>query len=317
MQSPSRSSTNTTHVSSPSRAPNHQVWSSSKLSTQALSCVSSVICESPLPYTAARWAQSVIHSTDGVAQHQAFDEARKKFGRIDSLVLNAGTLDPMGRIGDPAISVDAWKQHFDVNVFSLLGALRSALPDLRTSENGGRVVFISSGAATGGTPSWGAYSSGKAAMNSLTRTLAKEEPSIVSIALAPGKVDTDMQTRLRSEGATHMDETDLKIFIDAYQQRTLVKPDDVGFVIAALSLRAPQSLSGTFVRWDGPESRQYSLNLSQLCALYPGRFGFFTCLPTSDDIQGVLEEIAFALDELHADGFALLSSYGQGSTASS
>ncbi|KAL4076054.1 hypothetical protein J3A83DRAFT_4088848, partial [Scleroderma citrinum] len=198
-----------------------------------------------------------IHSTDGVAQHQAFDEARKKFGRIDSLVLNAGTLDPMGRIGDPAISVDAWKQHFDVNVFSLLGALRSALPDLRTSENGGRVVFISSGAATGGTPSWGAYSSGKAAMNSLTRTLAKEEPSIVSIALAPGKVDTDMQTRLRSEGATHMDETDLKIFIDAYQQRTLVKPDDVGFVIAALSLRAPQSLSGTFVRWDGPECKQF------------------------------------------------------------
>lgn len=31
---------------------------------------------------------------------------------------------------------------------------------------------------------------------------------------------------------------------------------------------------------------------------------------------GALEEIAFASDELHADGFSLLSSYGQGSTAS-
>lgn len=104
-----------------------------------------------------------------MAQQEAFDAARKKFGRIDSLVLNAGTLEPMGRIGDSSVSVDAWKQHFDVNVFSLLGTLRSALPDLRMSKNGGRIVFISSGAATGNTPGWGAYSAGKAAMNSLVR----------------------------------------------------------------------------------------------------------------------------------------------------
>lgn len=75
----------------------------------------------------------------------------------------------MGRIDDPAVSIDAWKQHFDVNVFSLLGTLQLALPDLRMSKNGGRVVFISSGAATGSTPGWGAYNAGKAAVNSLAR----------------------------------------------------------------------------------------------------------------------------------------------------
>ncbi|KIM68782.1 hypothetical protein SCLCIDRAFT_1208970 [Scleroderma citrinum Foug A] len=163
----------------------------------------------------------------------------------------------MGRIDDPAVSIDAWKQHFDVNVFSLLGTLQLALPDLRMSKNGGRVVFISSGAATGSTPGWGAYNAGKAAVNSLARTLAREEPSIISVAIAPGKVDTNMQTRLRNEGAAHMDEADLKIFVDAYQQGTLVKPDDVGFVIAALSLRAPQTLSGTFFRWDSPECKPF------------------------------------------------------------
>ena len=66
-----------------------------------------------------------------------------------------------------------------------------------------------------------------------------------------------MQTRLRSDGVVHMNEADLKIFVDAYEQGTLVRPDDVGFVIAALSLRAPQTLSGTFIRWDSPDCKQF------------------------------------------------------------
>lgn len=55
--------------------------------------------------------------------------------------------------------------------------------------------------------------------------------------------------------------------------------------------------------------------MSRLCSAHPGRFGFFAGLPSLDDTKGALEEIAFASDELHADGFSLLSSYGQGSTA--
>ncbi|KAL4076053.1 hypothetical protein J3A83DRAFT_4357175 [Scleroderma citrinum] len=109
------------------------------------------------------------------------------------------------------------------------------------------------------------------------------------------------------------------IFLD--QRNKEMQNSQVGWTIC-LSLVSMDALgTQTAILYSPPpteslvQARQYSLNLSQLCALYPGRFGFFTCLPTSDDIQGVLEEIAFALDELHADGFALLSSYGQGSTA--
>ena len=82
-------------------------------------------------------------------------------------MLNAGTAQPFGRIDSTPI--DGWKSLFDVNFFSLITALRATLPELRKSSLGGRVVFMSSGAATGNIPTWGAYNAGKAAMNSLCR----------------------------------------------------------------------------------------------------------------------------------------------------
>ena len=96
----------------------------------------------------------------------------EKYKRIDGLILNAGVLEPLGKIASEEITLDQWKQHFDVNFFSLVTALRATLPELRKSPLGGRVVFVSSGAATGNTPSWGPYNAGKAAMNSLCRLVA-------------------------------------------------------------------------------------------------------------------------------------------------
>ncbi|KAF9247287.1 hypothetical protein BU15DRAFT_39073 [Melanogaster broomeanus] len=196
--------------------------------------------------------------TDEVAQARAFSDAKDKFGPVlDGLVLNAGTLDPLARISNTTIALDAWKRHFDVNFFSLVSALQAALPALRSSPSTGRVIFISSGAATGNIPGWAAYNAGKAAMNSLARTLAKEEPTIVSLAFAPGKVDTAMQETLRSTGDAHMDDSDHKIFIDAHREGTLVNPFDVGYVIANLSLRAPLDLSGSFVRYNDEHCKEF------------------------------------------------------------
>ncbi|KIJ70033.1 hypothetical protein HYDPIDRAFT_104715 [Hydnomerulius pinastri MD-312] len=193
--------------------------------------------------------------TDEEGQKSAFSEAIGRFGRIDGLVLNAGTLDPLGRITNSEIGLDAWERHFDVNFFSLVSALKVAIPALRDTE--GRVIFISSGAATGSTPGWAAYNAGKAAMNSLARTLAKEESNVVSLAFAPGKVNTGMQEALRAKGAGYMDEVDHKIFRDAFEQGTLVDPNDVGYVIANLSLNAHNTLSGLFVRFNDENCKDF------------------------------------------------------------
>jgi len=168
-------------------------------------------------------------------------------------VLNAAVLEPLGRID--SANTSAWRTHFDVNFFSLVYTIQAALPALRESELGGRIVFVSSGAAVAGTPSLGAYNTSKAAMNSLCRTLSEEEPGVVSVALRPGMVDTPMQTQMRVLGAEHLREQDLKRFIDAHAAGELVKPEDAGNAIAALSLRAPKSLSGQFISWNSDECK--------------------------------------------------------------
>ncbi|KAF8076471.1 hypothetical protein FPV67DRAFT_418892 [Lyophyllum atratum] len=190
------------------------------------------------------------------ALRDAIVRTEETYKHIDGLVLNAGILEPLGPIGGDA-PLSAWKHHFDVNFFSLVTALKAALPALRQSDLGGRVVFVSSGAAVKGSPGWGPYSAAKAAMNSLCRTLAEEEPSIVSVALRPGMVDTGMQTTLRSDAGSALADEDHKKFINAYNEGKLVKPEDAGHVIAALALRAQPPLSGRFVSWDSDECKPY------------------------------------------------------------
>ena len=80
----------------------------------------------------------------------------------------------MGKIASPDTPLDEWKTHFDVNFFSLVTALKATLPSLRKSELGGRVVFVSSGAAIGNIAGWGPYNASKAALIHWGNTLRVE-----------------------------------------------------------------------------------------------------------------------------------------------
>lgn len=110
-----------------------------------------------------------ITSTDEAATRQAVGLVLKTYRHIDGLILNAGVLEPLGTIGSSETTTDSWRKHFETNFFSLLYTVQAALPALHSSSLGGRIVFVSSGAATGGIPTWGAYNASKAAMNSFCR----------------------------------------------------------------------------------------------------------------------------------------------------
>ncbi|KAK4102687.1 NAD(P)-binding protein [Parathielavia hyrcaniae] len=174
------------------------------------------------------------------------------FGRIDGVVVNHGVLSPMARIENA--SVEDWKKLYDANFFSALALTKEAVPHLRASK--GRIVFVSSGAATGAYTSWGAYGSSKAALNSLAKHVGVEESDITAVAVSPGRVDTDMQKELREKG-TEMAKKDYETFRTAFEDGKLIKPEQPGRVIATLSIDAKPELSGKYFKWDAGELAEY------------------------------------------------------------
>ncbi|KAG8903065.1 hypothetical protein FRB99_003771, partial [Tulasnella sp. 403] len=195
--------------------------------------------------------QGDVTSSDAIAS--AITTTLATYGQLDGVVLNAGTLDPLGRI--VSTPIQAWKTAFDINFFSLVEMLQASVPHLRTTN--GRVVYVSSGAAVSATAAWGPYNAAKAAGNSLVRTLANEEPDITIVALRPGAVDTEMQANLRAKGKAHMKPEEMERFVTMHEGGKLVKPQDCGHVIAALAVSATKDLSGKFVSWDEPSLAPY------------------------------------------------------------
>ncbi|GAA5910477.1 hypothetical protein JCM5296_007189 [Sporobolomyces johnsonii] len=194
--------------------------------------------------------------------------AMQAFGRLDALILNAGTLHPLGTYRNLVGKLDEYKNLFDVNFFSLVSIVGHAVPylneregkdELKDGEPTGRVILVSSGAAVGGIAGWGAYNASKAAVNSLGRTLANEEPNIVTVSVRPGVVATEMQEKIRSIGGEHMTEADHARFTGLHERGELLPPQAPGAVLAGLALKAPKELSGGFVNWNDEKMGEYTL----------------------------------------------------------
>lgn len=198
--------------------------------------------------------------TEPETSKRAVASALEQFGSLDSLILNAAVFTPHGTVSSiPVDSIehpqDTWRHVFDVNVFSLIHTIQTSLPHLKSSRRGGRIVFVSSGSSLKGWHGVGPYSASKAAVNSLARTLAKEEENLVVVAVQPGVVDTDMQGQVRRSSGMTPD--DVQTFRDMHSEGKLVQPSDTGYVISSLALAANKELSGQYLNWDGEECQPY------------------------------------------------------------
>ena len=124
------------------------------------------------------------------AQGQALVERTvERFGRLDILVNNAGwtTVVPHGDLD--ALTDDIFRKTFDVNVFGTWWLTKAAMPHLRQSPDG-NVVMVTSMAGIRPVGSSIAYAMTKAALNHLTRLLAKSCGPVRVNAVAPGLVAT-------------------------------------------------------------------------------------------------------------------------------
>lgn len=109
---------------------------------------------------------------------------------LDTLVLSAGVLGPMGRL--ETIDLAVFREVMEINVDAQLGLFLAAREQL--IANRGTVIWMSSGVGRFGLPGYGAYCVSKHAIEGLNRLAHVEnsEAGLVSIAVAPGMVQTDM-----------------------------------------------------------------------------------------------------------------------------
>ncbi|KAI4696987.1 uncharacterized protein J4E84_000111 [Alternaria hordeiaustralica] len=186
---------------------------------------------------------------DASLPQKAVDLANERWGRIDSLIVNHGTLDPVKKVGDS--SAEEWRRGFDVNVFSAVGMVQAALPSLRKTS--GTILLTSSGAATSAYQGWGCYGAGKAVLNHLALTLSVEEPSITTISIRPGVVDTEMQREIREVHHERMSEKDRTKFSGLKKEGGLLKPEQPGYVMARLAVAKGEDVkgfNGQFLSWN-------------------------------------------------------------------
>ena len=117
-----------------------------------------------------------------------FAEARAAFGRLDILVNNAGIYEFSPLDG---VTEAHFHKQFDVNVLGLLLASKEAVKYFDAA--GGSIVNVSSGASTLTPPNTSVYSATKAAVDAITRSLAKElGPRNIRVnAINPGMVETE------------------------------------------------------------------------------------------------------------------------------
>ncbi len=190
--------------------------------------------------------------------------AIETFGGIDAIINNAAVLEPVASIASSDAA--AWQRHIEINLIGPYLLIRAALPSLR--ERHGRIINVSSGAANYATAGWSAYSASKAGLNQLSETVALEEPTITSLAVRPGKLDTDMQATVRQAGATGMTEADHQRFVDYHEQGELIAPEQPALALAILAVAAPTDWSGQFISWDDPPVQmlieEYIHNPSQI-----------------------------------------------------
>jgi len=134
----------------------------------------------------------LVYETDATQSGQvnaAFADLATKWGGLECLVNLAGFLREFGAVAN--YTETAWRETMDGSLHSTYLACQAALPLMKKSGKPGAIVNMSTGIAYLGRPNYGPYAAAKAAIGSLTRTLAAENAPLIRVnCVAPGAVNT-------------------------------------------------------------------------------------------------------------------------------
>lgn len=182
-------------------------------------------------------AQAVAASIPGATAWQAdvtsfpavsdvFSQIAQALGTVSILVNNAGIAGKAAPFIEQ--TDDDWSRMIALNLMGVVNCSRAVLPGMR-AQRYGRIVNIASIAGKEGNPNMTPYSTTKAAVIGLTKSLAKEvaTESICINAVAPAVVQTRILDQLTPEQVGYMTE---KI-----PMRRTGKPEEIAAVVHFLA----------------------------------------------------------------------------------
>ena len=168
--------------------------------------------------------------------------------RIDVAVINAATM-PTTAFDGPDEDFDAgWETAMRVNVLEPAGLMKAALAAFR-AQRGGTFITMSSWAAQRGSaiPQLGAYASSKAAIQTLTQTIARNHAheGVLAHVIAPGIVRTKMSV-IAAEHRGGIDAVNAILPLGR-----MVEPEEVAELVTFLATGRCAALTGATLDVNG------------------------------------------------------------------
>lgn len=174
----------------------------------------------------------------------AVDQVLQRFGRLDTLVSNAGIEGPVGPMRSG--SARDWNRVLGINLLAAVWLTSRAIPAM-AQAGGGSVILVASIAGLRGTKALGPYGVSKAGLLQLARSLAVEwGPQNVRVnAICPGLVKTPFSGQLLA------DEAFMAKRMAATPLRRPGLPEEIAGVAVMLAGRAGGFLTGQALVVDG------------------------------------------------------------------
>ena len=178
--------------------------------------------------------------------------AMDEFGVIDVLINNASLMSTLERRPWYEIDVEEWDRVMAVNLRGMFLCCRAVYPQMK-AQGKGRIVNISSSRFWQGTPNRLHYSTSKAGVIGLTRSLATEvgDDGIGVNAITPGF--TESETQMAGSSPEY-----LANLAERYKNRVFKRaetPDDLVGAVMFLSSDAAGFITGQTLNVDGGESK--------------------------------------------------------------
>ena len=148
-------------------------------------------------------SHQVVDVTNFEIVNKNLDEVEKKYGKIDIFVNNAGIAGMNTTVSE--YPLDEWKKVMNLNLNSVFYCCKAVVPFMLKNDYG-RIVNIASIAGKEGNPNASAYSTSKAGVIGLTKSLGKElaQKNIAVNCVTPAAAKTRIFDQMTEEHINYM-----------------------------------------------------------------------------------------------------------------